>query len=71
LFRFGDLDPIEEAIRSAAADPEKLKRDYSNAREAVAERFSQPAVWRRYAEVYLEDAPAPDAVPPAAAAERV
>ena len=46
LFTFGDLDSVEAALRSAIADPENLAENYSNAREAIGERFSQPIVWR-------------------------
>lgn len=56
LFPFGDLDSIEAAIRSAVADPASLKRKFPNARQAVAERFSQPQVWRGYADVLLNHA---------------
>jgi glycosyltransferase involved in cell wall biosynthesis len=59
LFTFGDLDSVEAALRSAIADPENLAENYSNAREAIGERFSQPIVWQGYAELFLEEASAP------------
>ena len=54
LFEFGDLDSVESAIRVAAADREKLRRDYAHAREVVAERFSQPRVWQNHADIFLD-----------------
>jgi glycosyltransferase involved in cell wall biosynthesis len=54
LFQFADLDAIEAAIRLAVDDPKSLAREYPHAREAVSKRFSQPRVWRRYAEVFLQ-----------------
>lgn len=60
LFRFGDLDSIEAAIRAAVADPQGFKRKYPTARQAVAERFSQPQVWRGYADVLLNHAVEPE-----------
>lgn len=68
LFQFGDLDSIEAAIRSAVAEPAGLKRDYPDPRQAVAERFSQPQVWKGYADVLLQQAPGPEQ---AAAAQAV
>ena len=62
LFPFADLDGIEAAIRAAADDPESLKRQYPNAREAVTERFAQPTVWQGYADALLHDAPEPEQV---------
>jgi len=53
LFPFGDLALMEAEIRAAAADPAELARKYSGARKAVSERYSQPQVWREYAQVFL------------------
>jgi glycosyltransferase involved in cell wall biosynthesis len=58
LFRFGDLDSVEAALRSAVADPNGLAQSYSNARSAIAERFSQPTIWQGYADLFLEQGPA-------------
>jgi glycosyltransferase involved in cell wall biosynthesis len=73
LFAFGDLDSVEAAIRAAAADREKLKRDFAHARKVVAERFSQPKVWQSHADIFLDERKGPaDAglTGPAAAAKR-
>jgi len=56
LFSFGDVDSLEAAIRSAASDPSRFRAEYSNSRAIVSERFSQDAVWRGYAGLFLGQA---------------
>ena len=53
LFRLGDLDSIEHAVRSAMNDRDALARKYPHAREIVASRFAQQEVWQNYAHVLL------------------
>jgi glycosyltransferase involved in cell wall biosynthesis len=55
LFKTGDLDSIERAIRAVANDREALAKSYPRARESVASRFAQQMVWQNYARVLLDE----------------